>query len=339
MAPGLKLDKGELLGIITHFMETLDQELKKAVELINKSSKILLVSHKRPDGDTLGASLAFHFALKQMGKETTLACMDGAPERLQFMPSSKEFVHEFNYLDYDLIIVSDAGAYHMTGFHEVYPDFLSRKVPIINIDHHQSNDNFGTINIVDAQASSATMIVWRLLKMLHIQLTKEIAISLLSGIYNDTGAFLHANTTQETFEMAGELAQAGISISDIVKPMFRQSSLSQLKLWGYILENARKNENNILSAVISESDFKLLGAHHSDTGGIIDLLNTVPEVDYAMLVAEDGGVVKGSLRTQKDDVNLSDIAAQFGGGGHKKAAGFRVNGKLEKKIVWKIVPA
>lgn len=314
-------------------------DFSQAIQLIQRSKRILLVSHKRPDGDTLGASCAFHLALNQLGKTSTLACVDEISERLNFIPETNKFVKEFNLADFDLIIINDAGAYHMTGFHEKYPDFLSKKIPIINIDHHSSNEGFGTINIIDHHASCTTMIVWQLLRQLGTAMTKEIALALLTGIYNDTGGFMHSNTTQEAFEVASELSKTGIKVGEIVRPLFRQASFAQLRLWGYILENLQVNDKNILTSVVSQEDFNDIGAHSSDTGGIVDLMNTVPDADYTLLLAEDEGIVKGSLRTRKEDVNVSDIAGQFGGGGHKKAAGFRMYGRLQKQIVWKIVPA
>lgn len=328
------------IGIITNFMSDLKKtQFEEAASLIKASRRILLVSHRRPDGDTLGAACGLHFGLKQMNKQTVLACIDDVPRRLQFIPGTELYVQEFDMSSFDLIIISDAGAHHMTGFHEKYPDFLSKRVPILNIDHHASNEGFGTVNIIDTHASSATMIVWKLLKFLSVSRTKEIGLALLAGIYNDTGGFMHSNTTQETFEIASELAAAGISVTDIVKPMFKQSTTSQLKLWGYILEHMRRNEKNVISSVVSTSDLKILGAHASETGGIIDLMNTVPDAEFTMLLAEDDGWVKGSMRTQRDDVNLSDIAGQFGGGGHKKASGFRIHGRLEKQTNWKIIPS
>ena len=108
-------------------MET--QDLKPAIELIHASNRILLVSHRRPDGDTLGASVGLHLALQALGKRTVLACIDDVPRRLRFIPEADQFVHEFDLREFDLIIISDAGAYHMTGFHERYPDFLSKKIP------------------------------------------------------------------------------------------------------------------------------------------------------------------------------------------------------------------
>ncbi|KKU79253.1 MAG: Phosphoesterase RecJ domain protein [Candidatus Peregrinibacteria bacterium GW2011_GWA2_47_7] len=320
-------------------MPSTDNNFNQAADLIKASQRILLVSHRRPDGDTLGASSALYLALSTMNKAVVSACIDEIPRRLRFIPATDRYVHEFNMFDFDLIIISDAGAYHMTGFHERYPDFLSKKVPILNMDHHASNEGFGTVNIVDATASSATMIVWRLLKFMGIKITREIALALLAGIYNDTGGMMHSNTTKETFEIAADLAAAGVKMNEIVGPLFKQSTFSQLKLWGHILENLRRNEQNVVSSVVTESDLKILNAHGSDTGGIVDLMNTIPDASFTMLLAEDEGWVKGSLRTQHNDVNVSDIAGQFGGGGHKKAAGFRVQGHLKKQTMWKIVPA
>lgn len=319
-------------------MDYSDQNYQEAVNMIQNARNVLIVAHRRPDGDTLGACSAFSIALKSLGKKCVLACVDEIPYRLKFIPETENYVKDFNLEDFDLIIINDAGAYHMTGFHEKYPNFLSKKTPIINIDHHASNEGFGTVNIIDSSASSTTMIVWRLFKLLPFQTTREIALSLLTGIYSDTGSFIHANTTQESFEIAAEIAKYGIPVTDIAKALFKESTFSQLKLWGYILENMRKNEKQVYSSVVTAEDLQKIGAHASDTGGIIDLMNTVPEASFTILLAEDDGVVKGSLRTQRDDVNVSDIASQFGGGGHTKASGFRVHGRLEKQTIWKIVP-
>lgn len=334
------IDKQLKPASITHFrslfMTPLD--FSEAINLIQRSNRILLVSHRRPDGDTLGSSCALDIAFRQLNKKTTLACIDDIPKRLRFIPQTHKFQREFDLNQFDLIIISDAGAYHMTGFHEKYPNFLSKKVPIINIDHHVSNEGFGTINLVDTKASCATMVVYRLIKQLPVNVTREMALALLTGIYNDTGGLMHSNTTQETFEIASELAACGVNVSEIVTPLFKDAGVSQLRLWGHILEHLQKNEKQVVSSVVTEGDFKIIGAHSSDTGGIVDLMNTIPDASFTLLLAEDEGWVKGSLRTQRDDVNLSDIAGQFGGGGHKKASGFRLQGRLEKQVVWKIVP-
>jgi phosphoesterase RecJ-like protein len=229
-------------------MEISPQNYTEAINLISSAQKILLVSHRRPDGDTLGATVALALAFSKLSKKVTPACIDEIPRRLQFitdlLPPQIRFVREFNMNDYDLIIISDAGAYHMTGFHEKYADFLSKRVPILNIDHHASNEGFGTVNLIDTKSSSATMVVWKLFKAMGVSFTKEIALALLAGIYNDTGGFIHSNTTVETFEIAGELAREGISVTDITKPLFKESTIAQLRLWGFFLENLRKNDKS-----------------------------------------------------------------------------------------------
>lgn len=330
------LDISISTATIIGFMAIFESEFGQAKNLIERAARVLLVSHRRPDGDTLGATSGLYLALKSLGKEPVAACIDEISERLKFIPATEFYVREFDMHRFDLIIISDAGAYHMTGFHEKYPDFLSKKVPIINIDHHASNEGFGTVNLVDQSASSATVVVARLLKYMGIKFTREIGIALLAGIYNDTGGFMHSNTNTETFEIAAQLADNGVNVSEIVRPMFRSSSIPQLKLWGFILENLRKNEKGVVSSVVSETDFKVIGAHSQDTGGIVDLMNTVPDAAFTVLLAEDDGVVKGSLRTQRNDVDLSALASNFGGGGHKKASGFRVAGRLQKEIHWRI---
>lgn len=319
------------------------ENYNEAQALITKAQKVLLVSHRRPDGDTLGATVALQRVLTKMGKRAIPACIDEPNSRLMFLSDllldGQTFQRTFEYNSFDLIIISDAGAHHMTGFHELYPDFLSQKVPILNIDHHASNEGFGTVNLVDTKAASATVMVYRLLTHMNAQLDREIAIALMTGIYNDTGGMMHSNTNEETYRISADLMRFGFNINEIVRPLLKSATLPQLKLWGHILETMKKNSKDVVSAVVSEEDLKRLHASSGDTGGIIDIMSTISDARFTVLLAEDNGVVKGSLRTQRDDVNLSELAGQFGGGGHTKASGFRVPGKLEKQTVWKIVPS
>jgi bifunctional oligoribonuclease and PAP phosphatase NrnA len=317
-----------------------EEQYKVAEKALKESQKILLVSHRKPDGDTLGANIAMHLALRTLNKDTTLACIDLPASRFNFLPEIEKFRTNFNYNDYDLIVICDAGDSKMTGFHERKPEFLSNKVPILNIDHHISNNNFGKWNIVDTDAASATMIVFELLKVMKLLITKNIAHALLAGIYNDTGGLMHSNTTLRVFQTAAELTKAGANAAEISKCMLKEKSLRQLRLWGLIFDRFKVNEQKIGSAVLTYADIRNADARPEDTGGIIDLLATVRDTKFTALVAEDGkGFVKGSFRTNRDDVDVAEIASQFGGGGHKKAAGFRVPARLESELTWKVVPS
>lgn len=312
---------------------------REAKKLVDSAQKILLISHRRPDGDTLGASCALHLALQAAGKQTTLACIDvPASPRYDFLPDIKRFVQEFTYTDYDLIIVSDAGAHYMTSFHTVYPGIFSgEQVPVLNIDHHGSNDNFGTVNMVDPVAPSATVVIYRWFQFMRVAITPGMATSLLAGIYNDTGSFMHSNTTEETLHIAADLVSKGARVFTISRAMFRSNSLTTLRLWGRVLENMRVTEEGACVSALTTKDFRDTGADPDETSGVIDLLNSVPDTQYSLLIAEDGkGSIKGSFRTRRDDVDVAALAGRFGGGGHKKAAGFSMKGSIQQDMVWKI---
>ncbi len=317
----------------------MQDEFIKAKLLIEKSQKILSISHKRPDGDTLGASCALYLALKQLGKKVDMACVDEIPERYQFLTDMNKVIHQFDFHDYDLILVSDAGASYMTNYHKIYPDIFKGEVPVINFDHHASNDFFGTINIVDTKAASATIILARFFEFCGYRITPAIATALLCGIYNDTGSLMHSNTSIEVFETSGKLMEKGGKIHEVARQLFRSTPISTLKLWGRVLENTHINDEGVTLSVITWKDFEDCNAGTDEISGVVDFLNSIPGSKFTILLNEDEqGNVKGSFRTQRDDVDLSALAGKFGGGGHTKAAGFTMQGRLQKEIRWKIVP-
>jgi phosphoesterase RecJ-like protein len=314
-------------------------EFIQTKRLIDKAEKILLIAHRRPDGDTLGACIAFNIALSAQGKDIEMACIDEIPGRYDYLPLINEFKHEFNYKDYDALIVCDAGASYMTNYHEKYPDIFSGEVPVVNIDHHASNDNFGTINLVDSNAASTTMIIYQFFKFCEYKFNPRIATCLLTGLYNDTGSFMHQNTTAETLQIAGNLMGYGGKIRDVTTRLFKSTPVSTLKLWGKVLDNIKITKDGVAISVITDNDFNQCGAEHDELSGAIDFINCIPGTKFTVLLNEDGkGNVKGSFRTRNEEVDLEEIAAKFGGGGHKKAAGFTIPGKLEQEIRWKIVP-
>lgn len=312
----------------------------QAGKLIEKAQKVLSISHKRPDGDTLGASCAFYHALRQMGKEVDMACVDEVPERYAFLPGINRIIHEFDFREYDLIIVSDAGASYMTKYEKIYPDIWGGDVPVLNVDHHVSNDDFGVCNMVDPSSASTTLLLFHFFNFLGVKITPDIATALLTGIYNDTGSLMHSNTSLDVFEVSGRLMELGAKLKVVAKNMFKSNPISTLKLWGRVLENVRVNDEGVTISVITWKDFKECGAGSDEVSGIVDLINSVPGSKYTCLLNEDKhGNIKGSFRTQRDDVDLAELAGKFGGGGHKKAAGFTMQGRIHREEHWKIVPS
>lgn len=217
--------------------------------------------------------------------------------------------------------------------------FLKGEVPVINIDHHASNDDFGICNIVDSAAASTTVILFKLFDFCGIPITSQIATAMLCGIYNDTGSLMHSNTNLDVFEISGRLMELGGRVHMIARNLFRNTPVTTLKLWGRVLENVRINDEGVAISVVTWKDFEDCGAEPDEISGVIDMMNSVPGAKYACLLNEDrSGRIKGSFRTQRDDVDLSELASRFGGGGHKKAAGFSMPGRLQREVHWKIIP-
>ncbi len=317
----------------------MQEKFLQAKRLLDKAQNVLCIAHKRPDGDTLGATVAWNLALKNMGKNVTMACIDAIPERFLFLAEINKFVRDFNYKAFDLMIVSDAGASYMTRYHEIYPDIFKGEVPVINIDHHPSNDNFGLCNIVDPASASATVILYKLFEFCGMPVTPQMATALLCGIYNDTGSLMHSNTNLEVFEISGALMELGGRVHTVARNLFRTTPVTTLKLWGRVLENARINDEGVTISVVTWKDFEQCGALSDEISGVVDLMNAVPGSKYTCLLNEDrDGKIKGSFRTQREDVDLAELAARFGGGGHKKAAGFSMPGRLQREIHWRIIP-
>lgn len=319
--------------------ENLQIEFQKIKKIFLQSEKICIISHRGPDADAVGSNLALRLELEALGKTVVSACVDEVAQNSMFLPKANTFVKNFNYEDFDAIVAVDCGALKLVKFNETKPELLSKDKPFINIDHHGSNNFFGTINAVDPDSCATGMILYKFFKFCGWPITIDIATCLMAGIYFDTGGMVHSNTTALVFRIAGDLMSKGANVRKISKEIFHTTPVNKLRLWGKILERAYVNEEGVTVSAVSFSDYSATNTGPDDTGGIIDYLNSVPDSKYSVLLSEDeNGRVKGSLRTQRDDVNLSDIASQWGGGGHPKASGFGVEGKLKPIVTWRVVP-
>ncbi len=309
------------------------------LQLISDKQKFLLISHRKPDGDTLGAACAMKLALEQMGKsDIRMACVDPPSSRFTFIPEVKKFTQDIgDYYSYDCIIVVDCGAHYMMKYHDSHPELLSGQVPLINIDHHASNDMFGTFNIVEEHAASTTVQLYKMFRALNIKITADIATCLMAGIYNDTGSFMHSNTTKEIYDIAADLVSCGAKVTVIAKSIFKTNPISTLKAWGKAMDNATLTPDGFTMSVVTAEEIEECGATPEDLSGVVDVLNSVPNSTFTVMINEDGrGNVKGSFRTNREDVDLLKVAELFNGGGHRKAAGFTQKGKLQKKEIWTI---
>jgi len=303
----------------------------------HKAQNILFLSHRNPDGDSVGSNLALRLLAIRLGKKTASICPDKLHPKYGFLHLTETFATEFNPEDFDLLVSVDCGSMEQTGFPK--DKLLSKDKKFINIDHHPSNGNYGNINLVMENAASTTIIIFHLLKEWKEDITPEMATCLLAGIYTDTGSFMHSNTCDEVYEAAGELIALGASQNLIVKNLFKQSSHEKMHLLGKILGSVNMTDKKVVISALREQDFIDCGTDSSEMGGAIDYLNSVKGNRIAALLTEDGkGNIRGSLRTRHEDINLTSIAEGLGGGGHRKASGFTMKGHLQKEVRWTILP-
>ncbi len=307
-------------------------------QMIQEAQKVLLISHKSPDGDTLGAGLGLHHALSEMGKAPTLYCLDKPSPAFNFMPNIEAVTQELgDPKSYDLVFVVDAGATHLTGLHESHPQLFDKSLPVVNIDHHVSNNFYGRHNLVVTHAASTTEVVFAMLDALGLPVSRNTATCLLTGIYTDTGSLMHSNTTPHVLRVASRLLSKGANLRSISKDLFNTTPVSTMHLWGRVLSSIYQTPDGVTMAVVRQKDFEESGAEHSQIEGVVDYVNSVPGAQYSVLLTERGEVVKGSLRTLKEEVDVAAIAGGYGGGGHTKAAGFSVKGRLEQELRWKVM--
>lgn len=319
----------------------IDIQINRTLYLLRKSRNIVLIGHRKPDSDTIGSMLALNLALKKQAKKNILcACVDPIPKRFRFLPGATDIFQLENVLDKikeaDLIVTLDCGSYELTGLSL----FSQIRTFLINIDHHQDSSFFGNINIVKGNTSSTSEIIYEILNKAKISIDKDMATCLLAGIFGDTDSFKNVNTTNRTLTITSHLLAVGANLKQITRHTLQDKSLSTLRLWGRILSRIKKHEDfNIISAVITQEDLAKTHALEEDLEGIANFLNSIPDVRASIILTERrNGEIKGSLRTLNDKVDVSKLARLLGGGGHKKAAGFTLLGKLKKeKSGWKIL--
>lgn len=306
--------------------------------VIKESQDILLFAHSRPDSDTVGSVLALHEYIKSLGKNVDIACTDPYPTYLENLaPNYFNFPSTLNLKKYNLVIATDSVE---RGFQKIINEFSERQV-IVLLDHHPDITIKGDINIIDPNYSSVCEIIYDFLEFNKIKLTRNISTFLLLGILGDTGIFQHSNTTAHVMEIASNLMKNGAPITKIINIAFSNKNISTLKLWGRAFEKAKINpENGMIVSVLTQKEMDDCGATSDDIAQVSGILNTVPGTKFALILSErNDGIIKGSLRSEEyKGVDVSRIAAMFGGGGHKLASGFEIRGKIvETENGWQIV--
>lgn len=282
-----------------------------------EANHIVIVSHVHPDGDTLGSVLALYDVLIRVGKKVSLYNKNSElPLAYDFLPGYKK-IKDTLPKQFDLVVSCDCST----------KDRL--KIPegdyeIINIDHHVTNHNFGTMNLVVERFTSAGMVVYELLKANVIEISKECAICLYTAIADDTGFFLYGDMDELTFKIVAQLVKCGANPQEIASKVKRREPLSKIRLLGYMLNHFDIYENGRIATIIfDKAALEATGAKRHDTKNIVNVLRSIVHVTIAIMILEEKeGGYKVSLRSK--DINVAKIALDYNGGGHKTAAGFEV---------------
>jgi len=281
--------------------------------LLDRYDKISIITHKNPDADTLGTGLGLYELLKNLGKQVEICNIDTKmPKYLEFLP---HFAKIKNQIDFDnsLIITCDSGSIDLLGF-----DLSLRE--IVNIDHHKSNTNYGTLNIVDSLCASASMVTYNFFKQ-EFTITKNMATCFYVALVTDTQNFVTLNVNENVFQVASELIALGVDLKSININLTQRKSLSSFRVLSRTLDTLELYEDaQLASMVVSSETLDKTGATLHDTVGLIDYAIALATVKIAVLIIEFKDYLKVSFRSDAADV--SSLAVHFGGGGHLMASGF-----------------
>ena len=294
-------------------------------ELLRRK-RFLITSHARPDGDSIGSQLAMAFALDALGKEVRIVNADPAPEHYQEFPGMEriQIASRLDGADADAVIVMECSELGRTGVAGLENEFL------INIDHHAGNHMYGALNWHDETAAACAEMVFDLIQALGVELLPEIATHIYLGILTDTGSFHHSNITPRTFDICRQCVEAGVRPAVMARRVFDSNSFGKLKLIGALLDDMELADEGRLAILhLDDQMLAATGSTNNDTEGLINLPLTAREIQAVVFFkVTQTGDVRVSMRS-KYDVDVRTVASEFGGGGHKNAAGFTVSGPLQ----------
>jgi bifunctional oligoribonuclease and PAP phosphatase NrnA len=306
-------------------MKTQPKVVERIIEEIRASRTVCVVGHLRPDGDCVGSQLGLTLALQNLGKRVTCWNQDRVPEKYQFLDPDGIIQKPKMGLEFDCVVATDAATFERLG--SVGRCIAERKL-LINIDHHESNSRYADLNWVSAREPSTGELVFRLLKAARWPITERIANSLFTAVSTDTGSFQYATTRPGTFHVAGELVRRGANLARICDEVYQSYPVSRARLLRHVYRHFRLTYNDQIAYFwLKKADFARTGADSSDSEGLIDHIRAIAPVVVACVFEEmEPELTRVSLRSKSDKVNVNEIAAQFGGGGHPAAAGARIRG-------------
>jgi phosphoesterase RecJ-like protein len=304
---------------------SLDDAIRDALALLREARRVAIVSHRDPDGDTIGSAIALGIPLGVSGTEVTYHCADPVPEAFRFLPTTAQFSRDPPAGD-GLVVTVDFGDAARAKFD------LPGGVRVLNIDHHATNAGFGAVNVVDVSSPATAELISRIIDAAGWPWTAEMATAALLGIMTDTGSFQFPSTSPACLERAARLLQDGADLAAIVQNALRTRPFATLKLFGLAFTRLEQElDGRLVHTWIVDSDRGRLGARPEDASGLVEQIARSKGMRVAVLFNAERDTVKVSIRTSAEPpaVDASRLAARFGGGGHVRAAGVLMAGSLD----------
>ncbi len=316
-------------------MKSYPKIIDRILEIIREHKTFCIVGHMRPDGDCIGSQLGLALALRNEGKRVTVWNQDAIPLKYKFLVVDDLIEKPKRGEKFDCVIATDCASYERLG---TVGDHIKNRKILINIDHHATNPRYGDVNWVSPREPSCGELIYRLLKVARWPITKPIADLLFAAISTDTGSFQYPNTRPGTFHAGAELVARGANLAKICDEVYQSYPLSRAKLLKHVYSKFRLTADDRIAWLwLKKKDFTRTGAESDDTEGLIDHLRAIEPVIVACVFEElEPELTRISLRSKSDQVNVSEICGQFGGGGHPAAAGARIAGNplsVQRKVI------
>lgn len=311
------------------------QIIDRILEAIRAAKTICVVGHVRPDGDCIGSQLGLTLALRAEGKKVLCWNEDPMPQKYRFLDRDGDFQAPKRGLKFDCVIATDCASFERLG--KTGP-FIARRKPLINIDHHASNTYYGDLNWVSPRDPSTGELIFRLLKIARWPVTPRIADLLFTAVSTDTGSFQYPSTRPGTFHVGAELVTRGANLARICDEVYQSFPLSRARLLKHVYSKFKLAQGDRIAYFwLKQADLARTGANSNDTEGLIDHIRAIEPVLVACVFEEiEPELTRISLRSKSKDVNVSEICAQFGGGGHPLAAGARIPGpplSVQRRVI------
>lgn len=291
--------------------------MNEILKKIDSATHVVLISHVNPDADSIGSASAMYTYLLQMHKKVSWYCKTKKiNNKLSFMPWFEKIRDSFP-ISADLAISLDCADIKRLG--------IELECDLINIDHHESNNDFATLNLVDKNAISTTQVIYNMFKENSIKINKKMATALYAGLLDDSNVFMDKEVDGTIFAIIGELIECGAEFQTCNKNIVKSMSLAALRLKGIMFTNMTLAcDARVAIFIVSDEDMKQAGADTTDCESALEESLYLPQVEIAMLLKQNSDLtVKGSIRCDSR-IDASKIASNFGGGGHASRAGFNI---------------